>query len=446
MPAALSPEEPEGSLKLGERVAKVTAAQIATLQALARTALGRDVRMRMRLRRARAWMLYLRYRWHARAGVDAGLIVFESFVGRAYAGSPRALYESMLDDPRFATYRFAWALRDPGHAVEFAALQTARTSVVAFGSADYYRAFARARVWISNSILLPELVPRGQLYVQSWHGTGIKRIGFDVAPMVDAAKDAKPETDERYRIEAPKIDVFLSPAPFGTKVFASAFRLPEAGAGSPFVETGNPRNDVLAAADLAQVTAARTRLGLADGIRSVLYAPTFRDDQHEQRTGYVFGQPLELDKLADALAPEHVLLYRAHYLAAASVDVRRDDGFLRDVSRVDEVNELLLASDVLITDYSSLCFDFTLLDRPMIFYVYDLDHYAGGLRGFYFPIEELPGPLVRTQDELTAALLDPDLAARYAPRRRQVRELMCPHDDGRVSARVLDLITTRLSS
>ncbi|MGI8678328.1 MAG: CDP-glycerol glycerophosphotransferase family protein [Jatrophihabitans sp.] len=415
-------------------------------KALGRSVLVRNVRLRMAVRRLWAWGLYLRYRWHARGGVDDRLIVFESFVGRSYAGSPRALYESMLDDPRFADYRFAWAFRDPERATKYDALQDPRTSIVAMRSTGYYRAFGNARVWISNSILAPELVPREQLYVQTWHGTGIKRIGYDVAATAQMAMSGKAELDDRYRIEAKKIDLFLSPAPFGTTVFASAFGFPAPGPGNPLVETGNPRNDALVAATPAQVATARARLEIPDGACAVLYAPTFRDDQYDPRTGYVRGQPFDLETLAAALAPSHVILLRSHYLVSESTDLRRYGGSVRDVSAVDEVNDLLLASDVLVTDYSSVCFDFALLDRPMIFYVYDLDRYGNDLRGFYFPVEDLPGPLVGTQDELVAALSDPRLSARWARRRKEVRDLMCPQDDGLATSRTLDLILARLSS
>lgn len=411
--------------------------------------------LRLRVRRLRTRLRRLLYRWSARGPVDPHLVVFESFVGRRYVGSPRELYEAMLEDPRFADYRFAWAFRDAGTASHFPALQDPRVSVVRFGSTDYYRAFGRAGTWITNSIVLPELVPRpGQLYVQTWHGTGIKRIGLDVVATTASTMNSKAEVDERYRIEAAKIDVFVVPAPFGTTVFASAFGLPADGAGSPFVEVGNPRNDPLVRATSADIAAARHRLDLPADAKVLLYAPTFRDDQYEAGTGYVFHPPLDLAAVAVALGPEWVILYRGHYLVSASSnsdeadsgdDAAKDERPVRDVSAVEDVNDLLLVSDVLVTDYSSLCFDFTLLDRPMMFYLPDVERYAADLRGFYFPVQDLPGPIVHTQDELIAGLLDPESLERDAPRRRAARQRMCPHDDGQASRRVLDLLLTRPS-
>ena len=116
------------------------------------------------------------------------------------------------------------------------------------------------------------------------------------------------------------------------------------------------------------------------------------------------------------------------------------------MSGVEDVNDVLLAADVLVTDYSSMCFDYMLLDRPAVFFMYDLDRYGNDLRGFYFPVEDMPGPIVRTQDELVEVLLDPDLPQRDEKRRCEVREWMTPHDDGHVCERVLDLLHERMGA
>ena len=265
--------------------------------------------------------------------------------------------------------------------------------------------------------------------MQSWHGTPLKRIGLDVVETTETAMNGKAEIDARYREEAGKITYFLSAAPFTTQVFASAFGLPAAGAGSPFVETGNPRNDVLAAAGPDQSRRPRGPASASRaGVRVLLYAPTWRDDQHDPRSGYVYRQPLDLDRLRVALGDGWLVLFRAHYLVTNVIDFAAHGDFVRDVSGVDEINELCLAADVLVTDYSSVYFDFALLDRPMVFYMYDLDRYAGALRGFYLPVQDVPGPIVTTQDELERG------AARPVAGRR-ARRAACRARDDDVSAR-----------
>ena len=411
------------------------------IKALGVAVLKRNAGLRSLYRRGRTQLRSAGARRHSRAGVEQRCVVFESFVGRSYAGSPRALYEAMLVDERFADWCFVWVFRDVAHAAQFPPLADPRNTVVAFRSADYYRTYGRAAVWISNSIVAPELVPQaGQIYLQTWHGTPLKRIGLDVIETTQTAMNGKAEIDQRYRDEAEKVDVFLSAGSFTTQAFASAFGLPTAGPRSPFVETGNPRNDVLATATEADRETARERLGIEAGKQVLLYAPTWRDDQHDSRSGYVYQQPLDITALRAELGDDCVLLFRAHYLVTNVVDFDAYGGFVRDVSGIDDINELCLASDVLITDYSSVFFDFALLDRPMIFYMYDLDRYENALRGFYLPVTDVPGPIVRTQAELHAAMQAVDLATADRERRAELNRRMSPHDDGAACRRVLDLI------
>ncbi len=407
----------------------------------------RNESLRIRYRKVRDGARRLRYRLQARDAIDDRCVIFEAFVGRSYAGSPRAIYEAMVADPRFAEWRFIWAFREVAHAEGFAALADPRTTIVQYRTSSYYRAFGAARVWVSNSIIAPELLPRaGQIYIQTWHGTPLKRIGLDVIETTQTAMSGKSEIDDRYRAEAGKVTLFVSAAPFTTEVFGTAFGLPASGSQCEFVEIGNPRNDALATATPHDAAAIRARLGIPVGKRVVLYAPTWRDDQHDSRSGYVYELPLDIDKLRAGLGEDWVVLFRTHYLVTNIIDFDAHGGFVRDVSGVDDINELCIASDVLVTDYSSVYFDFALLDRPIVFFMYDLDRYAGELRGFYLPVDDVPGPVVTTGDDLAAALLDPELSTGWAARRAELNRRMSPHDDGRASQRVLDIVQHRVRS
>ena len=132
----------------------------------------------------------------------------------------------------------------------------------------------------------------------------------------------------------------------------------------------------------------------------VLYAPTFRDTEHSGSVGYTFRAELDFDLLRERLGDDTVVLFRPHYLVANSFDFARYEGFVFDVSAVLDINDLYIASDVLVTDYSSVFFDYVNLDRPIVFYMYDLEQYASELRGFYLDLDELPGPIVRTAEDL----------------------------------------------
>jgi len=300
-------------------------------------------------------------------------------------------------------------------------------------------AYARAGHWLVNSGAPAQAVPReGQVYVQTWHGTPLKRFGCDApaAPGVSARDTAA--RARRWKLSGSRFTYFLSQSPFASEKLASAFGMDAEAAAAVMLELGYPRNDFLCTHSASDIARIKSGLDLPDGKRVVLYAPTWRDDQREPGLGYTLELGLDFDRLRRELGDDHVILFRAHFKIAQAFDFARYDGFVRDVSGMDDVNELYVISDVLVTDYSSVFFDYGNLERPVVFYMYDLDHYADDLRGFYMDLKELPGPIVRSQDGLASAIR----SASDIPleRRRAFRERYAPRDDGTASERVLDRI------
>jgi CDP-glycerol glycerophosphotransferase len=178
-----------------------------------------------------------------------------------------------------------------------------------------------------------------------------------------------------------------------------------------------------------------------EGKKAILYAPTWRDDQHVSGKGYTLSLPVDFEKLRRELGDDHVILFRAHYFVANEFDFERYAGFVVDVSGVSDINDLYVASDLLVTDYSSVFFDYANLERPIVFYMYDLEAYATELRGFYLDLDELPGPIVQTEDELVAAIRsadtpDPELVERY----HRFNERFTYLDDGHASERVIERV------
>jgi CDP-glycerol glycerophosphotransferase len=251
----------------------------------------------------------------------------------------------------------------------------------------------------------------------------LKRIGFDIERPTFA-------DSERYlkdlRREVATWDILLSPNRFSSDVFRGAF-----GYSGQMLEEGYPRNDLLLAPDRDAVRArVREELGIADGQCAVLYAPTWRDDA-------AFSTELDLA----ALAEECVVLVRSHSVVASTVSLADSPGLI-NVSDRDDPGELLLAADVLVTDYSSIMFDFAVTGKPMVFYTYDLEHYRDELRGFYFDFEaEAPGPLVDTTAALMEALRDIDgVGERYSAAYERFRQRFCHLEDGKAAARVVDAV------
>lgn len=369
------------------------------------------------------------------AHVDEKKVFFITFSGRGYSDSPKAMYEYMMKAPEYKDYKFVWSFREPER---FEFLKNERTEVVKYRSKAENKALRTSKYWISNYRMLDHQHPKkNQVYVQCWHGTPLKRLGYDLSAS-DNAMNSMQEIRQKYRTDAAKFSYLVSPSPFTTKVFATAWNLVETGQTDKIIEEGYPRNDRLVNATPEEVKKLRQNLGVDDK-KVILYAPTWRDNQHTSGTGYTYKTEVDFDKLRDELGDEYVILFRAHYLVANSFDFDKYKGFVVDVSSYSDINELYLAADILITDYSSVFFDYSNLGKPIIFYMYDLEQYAGELRGFYISLDELPGPIVRDEDHLLAEIHACD---GWSPNEKY--QSFCakynPKDDGNASARTLAAI------
>jgi CDP-glycerol glycerophosphotransferase len=303
------------------------------------------------------------------------------------------------------------------------------------GTREYFDALARSRWIISNDDMqLPFRKRDGQFYLQTWHGTLLKRIGFDIEnPQFISGR----AYFDHLAADVAQWDLLLSPNPFSTPLMRRAFRYE-----GEIADYGYPRNDVLLRPDVAEVAASvRARLGLPPGKRVVLYAPTWRDNQvYANGKRYRFDLRLDLEQAYAALGDDYVFLIRGHHQMADDVPGGMRPGFAVNVTAYPDISELYLVSDVLVTDYSSAMFDYAVTGRPMLFFTYDLADYRDNLRGFYFDFEaEVPGPLLATSGEVFSALADVDaVTGSYAGAYKRFVDKFCSLDDGRAAARVCD--------
>ena len=370
--------------------------------------------------------------------IDDKLVYFQTFSGRGYSDSPKAMYEYMMKAPEYSDFRFVWSFKEPER---FAFLKNDRTSLVKFRTRADNIALRTAKYWITNYRMLNHQYPRkGQVYVQCWHGTPLKRLGYDLESS-DNVMNSGSEIREKYRSDAKKFSYIVSPSPFTTEKFASAWNLVKTGQTHKIIEEGYPRNDRLINTTPEERTELRKKLGVDDK-KVILYAPTWRDNQHTSGEGYTYKTEVDFDKLKEELGDEYVILFRAHYLVANSFDFDKYKGFVKDVSSYSDINELYIAADILVTDYSSVFFDYANLRKPVIFYMYDLEQYANELRGFYISLDELPGPIVRDEKALIDEVRKTD---GWKPDEKY--EAFCarynPKDDGHASERVLAKIIRR---
>jgi len=331
---------------------------------------------------------------------DDTMVYFNTFNGRSYADSPKAIYEYMLSRAEYKDYRFVWAFTEP-EKYEFLT-KNRNTRIVKFNSDEERSAMMRAKYWIVNYRLLDHLIPKeDQIYVQCWHGTPLKRLGYDLINS-DNAMNSVEETRTMYKIDAERFRYLLSPNSFSSEKFSTAWNLAEFGKEDTIQELGYPRNDRLATASAEDVAAARELVAkdVPADKKIILYAPTWRDNQHDSKVGYVYKPKVDFEYLKEMLSDQYVILFRAHYLVANSFDFDKYRGFIYDVSGHDDINDLYLASDMLITDYSSAFFDYAVLKKPIAFYMYDKEDYADSIRGFYLSLDELPGNIVETEESL----------------------------------------------
>jgi CDP-glycerol glycerophosphotransferase len=345
-------------------------------------------------------------------------IVYNSFNGR-YSDSPRAVHEAVVG--RGHRHEHVW-LCDPAFADGFPA--GART--VPIYTPEAVAALESADLVVSNSHLEMDWAKRpGATYVQTWHGTPLKRIHADVLWGPEGLL-------EHLSLDVDRWDVLLSPNRYSTTTLRGAFRWT-----GEVLEAGYPRNDVLRSSRAGDVRRrVRRDLGIEDGRTAVLYTPTWRDDAFW--AGGADTEPLDLDvdRFVDALGDDHVLLLRLHYKLTGRLRAR-DHPAVRDVSHHADVADLYLAADAMVTDYSSTMFDFAVTGKPLLFYTYDLERYRDELRGFYFDLSaDPPGPLVTTTQELVDELRHLGaLRSRHADAYARFTERFCHLDDGRATER-----------
>ncbi|MBB6344858.1 CDP-glycerol glycerophosphotransferase family protein [Nonomuraea muscovyensis] len=340
--------------------------------------------------------------------------------GRLYADSVRAIYEERLR--RGDDREHIWIVKDGAFVPPHGA------TVVRAGSREHHAALARSRYIVTNSFLPVWFRSReDQVVLQTWNGTPAKHIGNDQAHM---QRDPRPPIWHRQATEVRGWDVLLSQSPWATPVLRKAF-----GYQGEVLESGLPRNDVLTSPDRDRLAAAvRERLGLTEGKRVVLYAPTWRD--YDRKNAMV---KLDLAKARVELGADHELLVRGHPMQA----VPAVPDLAHDVTTYPDMADLLLVADVLVTDYSSVMFDFAATGRPIVFYAYDLPKYSTK-RGLYVDLPEIaPGPVLSTSAEVIDALRSIDeVAQAHADRYDAFRATYAPRDDGKATARVVDHIWT----
>jgi CDP-glycerol glycerophosphotransferase len=357
------------------------------------------------------------------AVVNPNLVVFESMMGTQYSDSPRAIYEEMLRQRVDAT--MVWSVHKDARPFPSGLVTVTRQS------REWYEALATARVWVDNQGFPAALrKPPATYYVQTWHGTPLKLMGWNNRALAEA------DTYERERAQrsVDRWDAVPAPSDYFVETIVDAYR-----SHAEVLRLGSPRNDALLRPLTGDEKSARLLdLGVRDDLTTILYAPT--------RTGTP-DTPDAVAAVAAALAATGAqVLYRAHY-SDARTSSDASAGQVRDVSQVGDMADLLAVADILVTDYSSSMFDFCLTDRPIILFQPDQSAYLSA-RGAYFDITEFPpGPIATTTDELVALVREAEAhSGEWSERRAQYRSKFGQYETGHAAELLVrDHIAPRLA-
>jgi len=373
-------------------------------------------------RRELDWFRGFVYRVFSRSKLSNS-VLFESFQGKVIGDNPYAIFSEVLS--RNPSFELLFTVDSKTKSPEGA-------KGIKHGSIAWLKALATSRVLVNNTNFPGYFRKRsGQRYIQTWHGTPLKRLGRDIVDVVPTGSYLK-----MMDREASFWDFLISPNPYCTEILGKTF-----GYSGQILETGYPRNDVLISGkDKRDLV--RKSLGILDANQQVvLYAPTWRDSK---RTATGNWKPVNF--LNGSLGPNVTVLFRGHTNTHSAHSSKVTGGAI-DVTNYKNVAELYLAADVLVTDYSSSMFDFSVTGKPMIFLAPDFDEYVAK-RGFYFDFEQLaPGPILRDSSFLRKSLESIDSQkGEYLQRYLAWQQKFNKLEDGLASRRVVDATLTAFHS
>ena len=364
------------------------------------------------------------YHRYLKMPIKENVVLFETFMAKNYSDSPKYIYEA-LNQMYPGKYEFVWAINGK-HDIPYGAKTIKRFSFqyAYYCAISKYLVFnVRQPLWFRKR--------EGQVFLETWHGTPLKRLVFDQEEVTSAS----PKYKEQFYKQRKEWDYLVSANPFSSKTFRSCFMYE-----GKMLEYGYPRNDILYAPDKEErARRLKEKLGIPLDKKTILYAPTWRDDEHYGKGEYKFTLALDLKKMKTMLEKDYVLLLRTHHYIADKIDTTGLGGFAYNLSTYDDISEIYLITDICITDYSSVFFDFANLKRPILFYTYDIEKYKNQLRGFYIDMNtEVPGPLLYTSEEVIDAILHIDkIQKRYQKRYDEFYDRFCCFDDGHASENIV---------
>lgn len=351
--------------------------------------------------------------------IDNNLIVFQSYWGKSYNCNPRALYEYMQDQN--LKYKYVWGFINENTRIN------GNAKKVRINSLKYFYYMARAKYFVHNVNFADFYKKRASaVELQTLHGTALKTLGLDVPGDFETK-----EKEDRFIEKCNRWDYLTSPSGYMTDISKRCFLYK-----NEVIEYGFPRNDILFLKNEdTYISEIKNKLNLPLNKNIVLYAPTWRIKNE-------FEFKLDLKLFKEELGEDYIILLRLHHYVSSNINIDEYRGFVYNLSSHDDIQELYLISDILITDYSSVMFDFSNLRRPIIFFTYDLENYRDQLRGLYIDFErEAPGPLVRTTEELIKEIKENEsrINPGYKQKYQKFLDKYCEFESGQASKKAYEI-------
>jgi CDP-glycerol glycerophosphotransferase len=318
--------------------------------------------------------------------LDDNLIIFESFFGRSISDNPKAIYDYLEGMNK---YDLVFAVNDIN-------AYDNKYKVVRRRSFNYYKLLRKAKIIIFNSRLPQDFIKQeGQIIIQTWHGTPLKKLVHDLERIDMAMTNNIDEYFAIFDKEVATWDYLYSTCNYTSEKMKSAFHFKK-----EILEIGFPRNEFLYKFTQEDIERIKKKIGIDKKQKVILYAPTYRDNQNNGVGQYYFNTTLDFKRLKQSF-PDSVILLRYHYMITESEDFNNPE--VINVSKGYDMNELFVISDILITDYSSVFFDYSILARPFFFYAQDIESYQNELRGFYLDYfnDLVTKPVDNTDDLIT---------------------------------------------
>ena len=379
------------------------------------------------------------YAWYYKHGkINEKQALFESFHGKDVSDSSLAILQEFLKMPESKDFKIYFATNDKKRDQKFIDSIGLKVELVDIADFKYVKVLATSKYLINNSSFPAYFIRRDeQVYLQTWHGTPLKKLALDMDRMDMGGSTDIENYHEQFRVTCKDWDYLVSQNKFSTDIFRSCFAFKD----RPILQIGYPRNDILINDNSpAKIREYKEKLGLPLDKKIILYAPTWRDNEYSEKGKYKFASKLDFDKAKEALSDEYIFIVKYHYLVSDKIDWTPYKGFVYTFDETKDIAWLYLVSDMLITDYSSVMFDYSILNRPMLFFAYDLEDYKENLRGFYFDfVNDIPGPISRDTDQLIKDIKEYNEDS-WKEKYKNYHDKFNGIDDGHASQKVIDVI------